>query len=189
MKIKLKVLLILTLSCVSCITVRTPSVNDAVLPTTEVCVNLTFKSAEAGPNLGGRDAYPIGHAMVLKSNLKFLKVNTECSGPSRNITLFIEEENSFGILSTTWVVASLLTLGIIPFHHNENIRVDVIENDKIIRSEHYTSEKRFAIYYLFRMLRENWETQEKVPAFSKGDAEFAYFLSTLIRNSIEQRPN
>lgn len=159
--------------------------NDAVLPTTDVCVNLTFKSAEMGPNLGGRDAYPIGHALVLKSNLKFLKVNTECSKTTENLTLFIEEENSLGVVSATWVVASLLTLGIIPFYHNENIRVDVIKNEKIIRSEHYTAEKKFAIYYLFRMLRENWETQEKVPAFTKGDAEFAYFLSTLIRNSIE----
>lgn len=186
---KIKILLILTLSCFSCVTVRTPSVSEAVLPNTEICVNLTFRRADMGPNLGGRETYPIGHALVLKSNLKFLKVNTECSRHTEHLTLLIEEENSLGILSTTWAVASFLTLGIIPFYHNENIRVGVIKNEKVIRSEYYTAEKKFAIYYLFRMLRENWETQEKVPAFSRGDAEFSFFLSTLVRSSMEQRLN
>lgn len=181
-----KIIAIASIFWVGCVTVRSPSVNEAVLPNSEVCVNLTLRRAEMGPNLGGRDAYPPGHANLIKTNLSFLKVLTDCSNPSDNITLFIDEENSLGVFSTTWALASFLTLGIIPFYHNENIRVDVIKNEKVVRSEYYTSEKKFAIYYLFRMLRENSETQEKIPAFSRGDAEFAYFLSTLIRNSIQK---
>ena len=115
----------------------------------EVCVNLNFQFFSkdlAGDLEEVKSALP--YIKSIKLELLHYGFKTECEKPVENLIIKIKNLTEYGVLRDTWLVASFLTIGIIPYYGTDEIDIEIWKKDEKINSVHVSRPHAFAFYYL-----------------------------------------